>query len=473
LGPEALKRRRFHKLNSSDIETLISLAGRSNVITGEDRLLDYSHDEAPLVKPVLPRIVVKAPDTASVSSLLAYASRTRIPVTARGAGTGLSGGCVPLYGGIVISLENMHKLLQVDRDNFTAVVQPGLPMGELRDQLAPYGLSYPVSLGEMTATIGGSVATNAGGLNAVKYGVTRHHVLGLQAVLADGGIVNTGGKFVKCSSGYDLTQLLIGSEGTLAVITEITLKLNKRSAFREALFVPFLSLQDAIDSVPDILMLGREPVGLEFMEKRILQITERYSGRKLPYEGYEAFLLVLSEADNLEEITGYFNEVEKVVKKHGAADALVPPGQHAVRRLLEAREMFYHSINKYAPMQILDTVVPRSEIARFVAEVKELEPKYGIPVIVYGHAGDGNVHLHPVCDNMPLEAWKRKLDGLMRDIYALGSKYGGAVSGEHGIGIDKKEFLKSAADAGLLRSMKKIKRALDPHNILNPGKIFD
>jgi glycolate oxidase len=352
-------------------------------------------------------------------------------------------------------------------------VQPGLSLGNLRERLGSHGLTYPVSLGEMTATVGGSIATNAGGLNAVKYGVTRHHVLGLQAVLANGEILRTGGKFVKCSSGYDLTQLLVGSEGTLAVVTEITLKLNTRPNFREALFIPFHSLQDAIGSVPDILMLGKEPVGLEFMEKSIMQIAEGYTGKKLPYEGFEAFLLVLSEADNQDEITGYFGEVERIVKKHGAADALVPPGQHAMRRLLEARESFYHAINKYAPMQILDAVVPRSEIARFVSKVKELEPKYGIPVIVYGHAGDGNVHLHPICRDMPLDLWKKKLKSLMKDIYAIGAEHGGAVSGEHGIGIDKKEFFKSSAGAALLGTMKKIKTALDPNGILNPGKLFD
>ena len=473
LSAETGPRYRFHKVNTTDIQALISIVGPSNVITGRERLLDYGHDEAPLVKPSLPQIVVKPVNTASVSELLKYATNRHIPVTTRGAGTGLSGGCIPLYGGIVLSLEHMHKLLDVDRENFAAVVQPGISLGKLRDDLGPFGLGYPVSLGEMTATVGGSIATNAGGLNAVKYGVTRHHVLGLEAVLAGGEVIRTGGKFVKCSSGYDLTQLLVGSEGTLAVITEVTLKLDIKAAFREALFVPFHSLQDAINSVPDILMLGKEPVGLEFMEKSIMQIAESYTGKKLPYGGYEAFLLVLSEADSQDEITAYFSEVEKAVKKHGAADALVPPGQLAMRRLLEAREMFYHAIKKYAPMQILDAVVPRSEIARFVSRVKELEPKYGIPVIIYGHAGDGNVHLHPICKDMPLNTWKRKLTALMKDIYALGSEHGGAVSGEHGIGIDKKEFFNSTASSALLGTMKKIKKALDPNGILNPGKIFD
>lgn len=470
---ESRRTRRFHRLSKSDITWLISTCGRENIITGAEKLIDYGHDEAPLVEPHLPQAVVKPTCTQAVAAILKYANSRHVPVTTRGAGTGLSGGCVPLHGGIVLSLENMHDIVDIDRENFVAVVQAGLPLGKLREKVEPAGLSYPVSLGEMTATVGGSIATNAGGLNAVKYGVTRHHVLGLQAVLAGGETVRTGGKFVKCSSGYDLTQLLVGSEGTLAVVTEVTLKLNTKPAYREALFIPFHNLQDAISSIPDILLLGKEPVGLEFMEKSIMQIAEGYTGKKLPYRGYEAFLLILSESDSQDEITAYFSEVERVVKKHGAADALVPPGLLAMRRLLEAREAFYHAIKKYAPMQILDAVVPRSEIARFISDVKKLEPKYSVPVIVYGHAGDGNVHLHPTCRDMSVDSWKKKLPGLTMEIYALCSKYGGAISGEHGIGIDKKEFFHTTADHVLLETMKRIKAALDPNGILNPGKIFD
>lgn len=466
-------RLRFHRVTKKDIYALSSIAGPENVITNREKLLDYGRDESPLVRPVLPQVVVKPSDTAAVSDILKYASQMLIPVTARGAGTGLSGGCIPVFGGIVLSLEKMCRILEVDMKNFAAVVQPGVTLGQLKERLDTCSLGYPVSLGEMTATAGGSIATNAGGLNAVKYGVTRRHVLGLQAVLAGGEIIRTGGRYVKCSSGYDLTQLLVGSEGTLAVITEITLKLDQKAAFREALFIPFHNLQDAIDSVPDILMMRNEPVGLEFMEKSILQIAEGYTGRKLPSLGYDAFLLVVYEADSMDEITAYFSEVEKIVKKHGAADALVPPGQNAMRRLLKAREAFYHAINKYAPMQILDAVVPRSEIAHFIAKVKKLESRYGIPIVVYGHAGDGNVHLHPVCRDMTLAVWKKRLGNLMGDIYSLAIDYGGAVSGEHGIGIDKKAFFTPYVDSALLNAMKNIKTALDPTGILNPGKIFD
>lgn len=454
------------------IKDLAAIAGRSNVISGRSRLIDYGRDETPLAKGRPPRVAVKPSDTQTVSAILKYANEHRIPVTARGGGTGLSGGAIPAPGSICLSLENMNSILEIDRHNFVAVVQPGLTLGELRDRAAEKGFSYPVSLGEMTATVGGSIATNAGGMNAVKYGVTRHHVLGLEAVLAGGEIIRTGGKFVKCSSGYDLTQLLIGSEGTLAVITEIILKLNIKPAHREALFIPFHSMKDAIGSVPDILLLGTVPAGLEFMDKEVMEIAESYTGKKLPYRGYQAFLLVLYESGSQDEIASYFYDVEKVVKKHGAADALVPPGQLAMRRLIEARENFYHALKKYAPMEITDVVVPRSEIARYVEDIKKLEQVYGIPVVVYGHAGDGNVHLHPICKGMTYSVWIKKLPRLMRDIYRLGAKYCGAVSAEHGIGTDKKRYFNDIADPALLLTMKKIKVALDPNGILNPGKIF-
>lgn len=464
---------RYHKVTRKDIMALAAISGSRHTISDPDKLIDYGRDETPLLKPVLPKVAVKPQNTQQVSQILQYANSRRIPVTTRGGGTGLSGGCVPLLGGIALSLENMDSILEVDSRNFIAVAQPGVQLGRLREKAEAAGLSYPISLGEMTATVGGSMATNAGGMNAVKYGVTRHHVLGLEAVLANGEVVRTGGKFVKCSSGYDLTQLLLGSEGTLAVITEATLKLHIMPAFREALFIPFHSLHHAIDSVPEILMLGKMPAGLEFMEESIMQIAEWYTGKKLPYHGYAAFLLVLAEADSQDEISAYFCEVEKAAKKHGAADALVPGGKPAMRRLIEAREGFYHAIKKYAPMQILDAVVPRSEIAYFVEAVKKLERKCGIPVIIYGHAGDGNVHLHPVCKDMPYAAWKRKLPGLMRDIYSLCREFGGAVSGEHGIGSDKRKLFNDIADKTSLETMKKIKVALDPNGILNPGKIFD
>jgi glycolate oxidase len=353
------------------------------------------------------------------------------------------------------------------------VVEPGVTLSQLRDQLDKQGLAYPIYSGEMAASIGGNVATNAGGMNAVKYGVTRHHILGLEVVLPNGEIINTGGEFVKCSTGYDLTQLIVGSEGTLAVITKILLKLTLKPAKREVLFVPFTNLQDAIDAVPEILRLKMAPVGLEFMERSIIEIVEQYLGKELPYNHHEAFLMLIMEGESENEILEYFSQVDEICKQHGAIEALMPSSERAKRELLDVREKFYPALRKFAPLEIIDIVVPRTKIAEFVKKVKEISDDHGIPVIAYGHAGDGNVHLHPLFANMSCEERDRRLPLLMRDIYRAGTYFGGAISGEHGIGFSKKAYLPIQINSAGLNTMKAIKKAFDPNNILNPGKIFD
>ena len=464
---------KYGRVTEQIIKELTTIMGRDNISTKEHEIEGYSYDEMPLAKPYAPQVIVKPTDTHSIAKLLAFANEKRIPVTPRGAGTGLSGGCVPIYGGILLSLERMNRILKIDRDNFVAVVEPGVTLSDLFNEVEQQGLYYPLYPGEMTATIGGNVATNAGGMNAVKYGVTRHHILGLEAVLPNGEIIKTGGEFVKCTTGYDLTQLIIGSEGTLAVVTKVILKLTTKPAKREVLFVPFMDLQNAINAVPEILRLKMTPIGIEFMERSVVEITEKYLEREIPYHQYEAFLLIIMEGESENEIYEYFSKVEEICKQHEAIEVMVPGSERAKRRLLDAREKFYHAIKRFAPMEIIDVVVPRSEIAKFVRKVKEISKEHEVPIIVYGHAGDGNVHLHPICVDMNREEWDRRLPHLMSDIYRAGVSFAGAISGEHGIGFDKKAYLPIGMDNALLNIMKGIKRAFDPNNILNPGKIFD
>jgi len=466
-------KRKYGRVTRQTIEELTTIVGKANISTDKSEMEGYSYDETPLVKRYFPQVVVKPRDTEAVAKLLALANEKRIPVTPRGAGTGVSGGCIPVYGGILLSLERMNRILEIDRENFVAVVEPGVTLSELINQVEQQGLYYPLYPGEMTATIGGNVATNAGGMNAVKYGVTRHNVLGLEAVLPNGEIIQTGGKFVKCSTGYDLTQLIAGSEGTLAVITKVILKLTTKPAKREVLFAPFTSLQNAIDAVPEILRLKMTPIGIEFMERSIIEISEKYLDREIPYHQYDAFLMLIMDGESEDEIYEYFSDVEEICRQHGAIECLVPGSERAKRRLLDAREKFYHAIKRYAPMELVDVVVPRSKIAEFVRRVKEISEEHRTPIIVYGHAGDGNVHLHPVCLNMSREEWDKRLPQILRDIYHAGVSFGGAISGEHGIGLDKKAYLPIQMDEALLNLMKNIKQAFDPNNILNPGKIFD
>ena len=461
---------RYGKVSDDLLALLTEIVGDKNVLAGDERE-NYSRDEAPKSKSVLPEVVIKPEDTASVAKILKLANEEKIPVTPRGGGTGLSGGAVPIYGGIVLSLERMNRILEIDEDNFVATVEPGVTLADLYQAVEGHGLYYPLYPGETSATIGGNVATNAGGMRAVKYGVTRQSVLGLEAVLPDGGIIQTGGKFVKCSTGYDLTQLLIGSEGTLALITKIILKLITPPGRKEILFIPFHSLHDAIETVPDILKEKILPVGIEFMERDIINMVEQYTGKEIPLHDYEAFLMIIVEADNEDEFHRIASHIGEVCLKNGAVDVFIPGSESAKRNLLESREKFYSVVGHFGMLDLADVVVPRSRIAEFIERAKEIASEYGIPIVAYGHAGDGNVHLHPMGQGA-IEG-EEKAKELLAQIYKVGISLGGTISGEHGLGFAKKGYLPMAADKNKMDLMKRIKRAFDPDNIMNPGKVFD
>jgi len=452
------------------LASLTEIVGSKNVLTGDERE-NYSRDETPRLTPVLPGVVVRPENTASVARIMKLANDKRIPVTPRGGGTGLSGGAVPIYGGIVLSLERMNRILEIDRDNFVATVEPGVILSDLYQAVEEPGLYYPLYPGETSSTVGGNVATNAGGMRAVKYGVTRHFVLGLEAVLPTGEVLATGGKFVKCSTGYELTQLITGSEGTLAVITKILLRLIPPPGRREVLFIPFTCLDDAIKSVPDILKSETLPVGLEFMEQDIIKMVEQYTGKEIPLHDYGAYLMIIVEADSEDEIHRIAKHLGEICLSHGAVDVFMPGSERAKRNLLELREKFYPAVCHFGTPEIVDAVVPRSRIADFISKVKELAADYDLPLIGYGHAGDGNVHLHPMSDGT--EATETKIKELLTKIFEVGVSLGGTISGEHGLGMVKKGYLPIAADKAKLGLMKRIKQAFDPNNIMNPGKVFD
>ncbi len=463
-------RSHYEKVTDNLVALLTEIVGVRNVLTGDERE-NYARDEMPIPKPALPDVVVKPEDTGSVAKILKLASERNIPVTPRGGGTGVCGGAVPIYGGIVLSLERMNRILEIDEDNFVATVEPGVTLSDLYQAVEEHGLYYPLYPGEMSATIGGNVATNAGGMRAVKYGVTRHFVLGLEAVLPTGETIQTGGKFVKCSTGYDLTQLITGSEGTLAVITKIMLKLIAPPGRREILFIPFHELHDAIDSVPDILKERILPVGIEFMERDIINMVEQYTGKEIPLHEHEAFLMIIVEADSEDEIYRISSRIGEICLNHGAVDVFLPGSKRAKRNLLDAREKFYSVIRHFGTPDIVDVVVPRSRIAEFVEKVKGIACEYGIPLVTYGHAGDGNVHLHPMSQGTDKRGGKVK--ELLNKIYEVGVSLGGTISGEHGLGFVKKGYLPMAADKNKMELMKRVKRAFDPNNIMNPGKVFN
>jgi glycolate oxidase len=461
---------RYNRVTDEVIAALAEIAGKDNVLTG-NALKNYDRDEMPGVKPHLPEAVVTPENAAVISAILKLANEKNIPVTPRGAGSGLSGGSIPVFGGIVLSTEKMNRIIEIDKDNFTAVVEPGVILLKFYEAVERLGLFYPTYPGETSATIGGNVATNAGGMRAVKYGVTRQYVLGLEAVLPTGEIIQTGGKFVKCSTGYDLTQLITGSEGTLAVVTKIILRLIPTPGKLDLLLIPFDKLSDAIESVPAILKEGILPVGIEFMEKDIIDMVEEYNGQETSCHGYNALLLIFVEGESDDEIFARAERIGNICLEHGAVDIFLPKGDAAKRALLEVREKFYPIIGHFGMLDIADVVVPRSRIADFVEKAKELAAERSLRLVAYGHAGDGNVHLHPLGDDMS----KREeiVRELFTEIYKVGMAMGGTISGEHGLGVSKKFFYTEAENPDKLALMKRLKKAFDPNSILNPGKVFD
>jgi glycolate oxidase len=452
------------------IGRLAEIVGQNNVITGEDTEA-YARDEAPQATSAPPDAVVRPQTTEQVSAVVKLADEARIPVVPRGSGTGLAGGAVAFQGGIVLSLERMKRVLEVDADNFTATVEPGITLADLYEAVEERGLYYPLFPGEKSASIGGNVATNAGGMRAVKYGVTRHFVLGLEAVLPSGEIIETGGKYVKSSTAYDLTQLIIGSEGTLAVVTRITLRLSPPPGKTEILLIPFRNLRDAIRSVPDILAQGILPVGIEFMERNIIEMVERFSGKEIPLHQHEAFLMIIVEGADDDEIFRMSNRIGEICMGRDAVDVYIPGSERAKRNLIEAREKFYPAMVHFGILDIADVVVPRDMIAAFVERSSRAAEEAGISLIACGHAGDGNVHLCLMGGGTAASA--EKAEALLRQIYEIGVSFGGTISGEHGLGFTKKGYLPIAADSAKMALMRRIKAAFDPNNIMNPGKLID
>lgn len=460
---------KYRKVDEKILDKLVRIVGEKNVITGEG-MKDFSRDETPNVRPAMPEVVVKPDSAEAVSRILKLAGENSIAVTPRGAGTGLSGGCIPLYGGIVLALEKMDKILEIDMVNFTGTAEAGVTLERFSKAVAEKGMYYPPYPGEKLASIGGNVATNAGGMRAVRYGVTRNFVLGLEAVLPTGEIIRTGGKFFKNSTGYDLSQLIAGSEGTLAVITSVTLKVINPAGSTEVLFVPFNSLAEAIGTVPEILRKGIFPIGLEFMQKNIIDLVEKYTGKEIPHHEHDSFLLIILEAESDEEIVRQAEKIGEICLERGAVDVFLGGNEAARRNLLEAREKFYMATQQKGMLQLSDVVVPRSLIAEFVEKADVLVRRAGLELIAIGHAGDGNLHLHLMGERT--RANEEMAEQMMVELYRLGVSMGGTISGEHGIGFEKMGYLPLAIEPARMALMKRIKHAFDPQGILNPGKLF-
>ena len=453
------------------IERLVAIVGPSHVLTDEAATGDYSHDEALNFSPVTPLAVVRVASPAEVAEVLQVAEVSGTPVTARGMGTGMSGACRPVEGGIVISFERMNRIIEIDTANSTATVQPGVTLAALDEATAAVGLVYPVFPGENSASLGGNVATNAGGMRAVKYGVTRHNVLGIEAVLPSGETIRCGGKYVKASSGYDLTQLIIGSEGTLALVTEVTLRLHPRLTHVATVLAPFATLEEVTDAVPRIVTAGLDPLMLEYIDMLTMAAATAYVGLELGLpqqikDSALAYLLVVLEAPQADRLDEDTERTAELLGELGAMDVFVLPAT-AGAQLIDAREKAFWVAKSSNADEILDTVIPRASIPEFLTAVSEIAAESGSWIAGCGHAGDGNVHL------AVFQPDPEKRAAVLHRVFEVGMNLGGAISGEHGLGKQKAHHFLALEDPAKIALMQRIKAAFDPHGILNPGTIYD
>jgi glycolate oxidase len=471
----------YNKVDSEIVERLCQIVGADDVLVDAHDMEPYSHDEVVGLR-ADPEVVVRVTSTEQVSQIFQLAQQERIPVTPRGAGMGLSGGAVPVCGGIILSLEKMNRILEIDKENLMVTVEPGVITGDLHQAVEAEGLFYPPDPASLdSCSIGGNIAEGAGGPRAVKYGVTKDYVCGLEAVLPSGEVITCGGKLVKNVTGYNLIQLLIGSEGTLAVVTKITLRLLPLPKLRVDLLVPFNNFQAAANTVSDIIAQRIVPTTIEFMERDSVLACERYLEKELPFHDAAAHLLIQLDGNHREAIDADYDKVGDICLENGALDVLVALGARDQDRLWEARRAIIDALKRESPINHMeDVVVPRAEIAVLLKGIREIAKRYApstgsghrVRIVSFGHAGDGNVHVNVLKDDLSNDRWEEIIPPLTEEIYKLTLSLGGTITGEHGIGATRRKYLPLAVDQTQIEVMEKIRAVFDPNRILNPAKIF-
>ncbi len=465
----------YNKVDAAGIDYLKSVTSPDRVVVGADILPEYHHDEMPEYGVFPPDVYIEAEDVQEVSAVMKYGYDNNIPVVVRGAGTGLAGGATCKYGGIMLSLMRMNRIFPVDRKNQTITCEPGALLLDVQAAATAEGLFYPPDPGEKTASIGGTVITNAGGMKAVRYGLTRDFVRCIEAVLPDGSIMNFSSNVVKNTTGYDIKDLVIGSEGTLCILTQVTLKLLPAPKHTCTVVIPFPDLESCADMVPQVLDLPFTPTAIEFLEQELLDIVERALNKPFPVKSDGAMLLVMYDASNQEELDAACDALCKAALSQGAADCLIADTPERIASVWSVRGAILEGMKADSIAQEeCDVVVPRSAIADYVKAAKRIASAHGIRVEPCGHAGDGNIHTELLRDpGMSDEAWRSATHAALTELYALAKELGGQLSGEHGIGNGRLTFLEPFLGSRMIQLYKSIKLAFDEKLVLNPGKIIE
>lgn len=456
------------------IEKLRSIAGADHVFTDEERLERYGQDETEDLV-FKPAVVVRPRSAAEISAVLRLANEEKIPVTPRGAGTGLSGGALPVYGGILLSMERFNSILRIDERNLQATVEPGVINEEFQDAVREKGLFYPPDpASKGSCFLGGNLAHSSGGPKAVKYGTTRDYVLNMEVVLPTGEITWTGANVLKYSTGYNLTHLMIGSEGTLGIITKIVFRLIPYPKNNLVMLVPFYSAEKACEAVSAVFREGITPSGMEFMERDAIDWVRSFvADIHVPVEdSVQAHLLIEVDGNDMDLLYKDAEAISAVVQRFGCGEILFADSSDQKEMLWKMRRKVAEAVKSNSIYKEEDTVVPRAELPRLLSGVKAIGKKYGFRSVCYGHAGDGNLHVNIIKGDLSDETWQNELPKGIAEIFQLCVDLGGTISGEHGIGLVQQPYIGIAVDAKRVELMRGIKSLFDPNMILNPGKIF-
>lgn len=463
----------FQPITTVISEQIRSIVGADNIITDRNELEKYAHDETEDLR-YFPELAVRPQNVGQISALLKLCNDLSIPVTARGGGTGLSGAALPIYGGVILSMDRFNQVIQIDERNLQATVEPGVITEDFMNAVKEKGLLYPVDPSSKgSCFMGGNIAHGSGGPRVVKYGTIREYVLNLEVVLPSGEVIWTGANTLKYASGYNLTQLMIGSEGTLGIVTKIVVKLISRPVHDILMLASFSSNEEACAAVSAIFRAGITPSALEFMERKGVEWVIEYDHIRFDLkEGVEAFLMIEVDGANLDTLFAEAEIINQVLEENGCSEVLFADSSIQKEEIWRMRRTMAVSVKSNSVYKEEDTVVPRAELPALIHGIKEIGKKYGFESVCYGHAGDGNLHVNIIKGSMSDADWTSKLKHGIQEIFELTVRLGGTLSGEHGIGLVQKEYMFLKYSEVHFNLMRGIKSAFDPKGILNPGKMI-